>query len=133
MSETLYRKEGRRYVPVYNATSAYDKDLMKTGTWRMVYAYNDGGRRFEYDVKPDTASFVAACMLARHAMEQAIEESVTAKPMAGGKFTAKQQKIIEQCEEMMRQAGILTPMWWQHGSAYEISQAAIHAVMKVAE
>jgi hypothetical protein len=129
-SEILYRKVGRKYVPDYSVQSAYDKDFMKVGTWRMVYAYDEGGRRYEYDVKPDTASFSAACMLARHAMEQAIHEAAKARPQLGTAtaYTKKQLKVIEDCRQRMAEAGILMPLHWQHSTAYEISQAAIEAI-----
>lgn len=134
--ETLYRKVGRKYVPAYNIQSAYDKDFMKVGTWRMVYAYEAGGRRYHYDVKPDTAGFEAACMLARHAMEQAINEAAKANPQLGTVtpyYTKKQLKVIEDCRQRMAEAGILMPLHWQHSTAHEISQAAINAVKNWSE
>ena len=42
MNETLYRKVGRRYVPVLNSRT-YERDTMHVNTWRMVYAYSGGG------------------------------------------------------------------------------------------
>ena len=36
MNETLYRKVGRRYVPVLNSRT-YERDTMHVNTWRMVY------------------------------------------------------------------------------------------------
>ena len=47
MNETLYRKVGRRYVPVLNSRT-YERDTMPVNTWRMVYAYSDGGRTVSY-------------------------------------------------------------------------------------
>ena len=44
-TETLYRKDGRRYVPAYSlAHWNYDGDMMPVGSFRLVHAYNDGGR-----------------------------------------------------------------------------------------
>ena len=46
-TETLYRKVGRRYVPAYSlAHWNYDGDLMPVGSFRLVHAYSDGGRRY---------------------------------------------------------------------------------------
>ena len=67
---TLYRKEGRRYVVMGHAERYDHADVMKAGTWRVSYCYADGSLRYSYDVKPDTASFVAACELAGEAMER---------------------------------------------------------------
>lgn len=127
--EILYRKVGRRYVPAYNVQSAYDKDFMTVGTWRMVYAYEAGGRRYHYNVKPDTAGFEAACMLAREAMERAIAEASKARPQLGQiPYTKRQLALIEEYRQRMADAGIAVPTWWQHSSPHEISQAAIDAV-----
>ena len=44
-TETLYKKVGRKYVPV-SAHWAEDNrmDSMKVGTFRLTYAYADGAR-----------------------------------------------------------------------------------------
>lgn len=128
--EILYRKVGRRYVPAYNVHSAYDKDAMAVGTWRMVYAYEACGRRYHYNVKPDTASFEAACMLAREAMERAISEKAKASLQLGAftPYTKRQLALIEEYRQRMTDAGIAVPNWWKHSSPHEISQAAIDAV-----
>lgn len=127
--EILYRKVGRRFLPAYNVHSAYDKDAMAVGTWRMVYAYEAGGRRYHYDVKPDTASFEAACMLAREAMERAITEAAKARPQLGIKtYTKRQLAAIERCRQHLAEHGVGMPLHWQHSSPHEISQAAIDAV-----
>ena len=127
--EILYRKVGRRYVPAYNVHSAYDKDAMAVGTWRMVYAYSESGRRYHYDVKPDTASFEAACMLARVAMEDAITEAFKARPQMGIKtYTKSQLQAIERCRQHLAEHGVGMPLHWQHSSAHEITQTAIDAV-----
>lgn len=127
--ELLYRKVGRRYEPAYNARDAWDKDLMPVGTWRMTYAYGEGGRRYEYGVTPDTASFAAAALLAREAMERAIEEAVKSRPQLGHtSYTKRQLAAIEACRQHLAGVGVAMPTWWQHNSAHEISRAALEAV-----
>lgn len=127
---TLYRKKGRRYVPVSDAmVSMHYDDVMRVGTWRMTYCYTESGRRYEYDVRPDTAGFVAACMLARQAMEDAIRARAPATPRPESiPYTKKQRAIIERYRAEMAEAGGNLPYWWQHTSAYELSEAAIKAV-----
>lgn len=127
--EILYRKVGRRYEPAYNVRDAWDKDLMPVGTWRMTYAYAEGGRRYEYGVTPDTASFEAACLLARDAMERAISEAVQSRPQLGNTpYTRRQLAALEDCRQRLAEVGVAMPTWWQHSSAREISQAALEAV-----
>lgn len=128
-TEPLYRKVGRKYVPVYSSTPwAYDSDIMDVGTWRMTYAYSDGGRRYHYDVKPDTASFEAAIMLGRVAMEKAINDKAAAHFGSTSPYTKKQLAILEKFRADMAAAGGLHPVYWCHSTSYEISQAAIDAI-----
>jgi hypothetical protein len=98
---------------------------MPVGTFRLTYAYTNGGRRYEYDVKPDTASVTAAMMVARRAMEEAIkaESEMYPEPKI---YTKKQLKIMKKFREDM---GGFYPQWWCESSYYDISQAAIDAVM----
>lgn len=129
MNETLYRKVGRRYVPVLNSRT-YERDTMHVNTWRMVYAYSEGGRRYQYEVKPDTASFRAAAMLAKQAMVDAIlkASAATLDVQDGRPFTQKQKRIIKRFRAEMAAAGGILPVWWVHTSAEDVANAAIKAV-----
>jgi len=126
---TLYEKRGRKYVPVVERW--YDGDQMKVGEFRLTYCYSGGGRRYEYNVTPDSAGFVAAAMIAREAMEQAISEAKTSRPVipANAKpYTKKQREILKRFRTEMAAAGGLFPDWWVNTSAWDISEAAIKAV-----
>ena len=129
MNETLYRKVGRRYVPVLNSRT-YERDTMHVNTWRMVYAYSEGGRRYQYDVKPDNASFKAAAMIAKQAMVDAIIKAskATLDVENGRPFTQKQKRIIKRFRAEMEAAGGILPVWWVHTSAEDVAKAAIKAV-----
>lgn len=126
MTETLYKKVGRKYVPVSDRWDGSDQ--MRVGSFRLTYCYTSGGRRYEYEVTPATASWVAAAMIAKVAMEDAIRAKAVAKPHAAIAYTKRQQEIIQRFRTEMSEAGGLMPEWWDHASAYELSQAAIKAV-----
>ncbi len=130
MSETLYRKVGRRYEPVSRTWPNDYRDNLAVGTFRLTYCYRDGGRMYEYNVTPDTAGFVAAAMIAREALEKAICDAVIAKPSlpTTRPYTPKQKRIIEQFRQDMAAAGGLVPNWWTAKSAYEIATAVIETV-----
>jgi hypothetical protein len=131
---TLYRKEGRRYVVLGHAERYDYGDVMKPGTWRLSYCYADGGRRYTYAVKPDTASFVAACELAGEAMEQAIRATIDAHPAPGERpYTREQQEILDKFRSDMTAAGGFLPHWWEYSSARDIAQAGIDAVKNWSE
>ena len=125
-TEAVYRKVGRKYVPV----SAYwheqhDIDRLPAGSFRLTYAYADGGQRYEYQVTPDTAGFVAAALVAKHAMCEAITEAARMRPSTPAKYTKKQQALIAQFK---RDMGGMMPSWWTENQSYAIADAAIKAV-----
>ena len=127
---TLYEKRGRKYVPVA-AHWSDERDKMKVGEFRLTYCYTDGGSRYEYNVTPATAPFVAAAMIARHAMEDAIRERVIATEHINKvPYTKKQLAILKRFRKEMSDAGGLLPNWWDHASSYELSEAAIKAVQE---
>jgi hypothetical protein len=124
-TETLYKKVGRKYVPFISQWHDAHLDQMKVGTFRLTYAYSDGGR-YEYDVTPATAPMVAAMMVARQAMENAIGEAVKMRLNTANPYTKKQLEIIEQFRKDM---GDMYPSWWTESSKYDISEAAMKAVL----
>lgn len=128
-TETLFRKVGRRYVSAYSlADWSYDKDLMPAGSFRLVHAYSDGGRRYAYNVTPDTAAWVAAATLAVHAMTEAIHKANQRTIASGTPWTKKQQAAIKQANAILEAAGIWSGRGWTTAQAYDVAQAGIDAV-----
>lgn len=128
-TETLYRKEGRRYVPTYSlAAWNCEGDMMPVGTFRLVHAYSDGGRRYAYDVTPDTAAWVAAATLAAHAMTEAIHKANQHTVVSGAPWTKKQQAAIAQANAILEAAGIWSRRGWTTAAAHDVAQAGIDAV-----
>jgi len=130
MSETtaLFKKVGRKYIPVAAQWhEEADTDRMTVNSFRLTYAYADGGRRYAYDVTPATAPAVAAMMIARVAMEDAIKEATRPRPSGPTRYTKKQMACIDQFRKDM--AG-LAPDFWAGAPAHEVSDAAIKAVLE---
>lgn len=127
MEEVLYKKVGRKYIPIRQTFGSYDLPTMKVGSFVLTYAYADGGQSYTYDVTPDTASFVAASKVAQKAMEEAIQEKCKYRP-EHVKWTKKQQDIMADFQQQMFEAGGNMPTWWTSASGYEIAQAGIDAV-----
>lgn len=121
--EIWYRKVGRKYVPVLQAEH-YDYMTMPAQGYTLTYR-RDGLTQYEYAVKPDNASFVAAAMVARESMEAAIKANATYRPQTERKYTKKQLALVEQFKIDM---GWGVPGWWQMTSAHDIAQAGIDAV-----
>jgi hypothetical protein len=128
-TETLYKKVGRKYVPVHARWyEDNNSDQMKVGTFRLAYAYQDGGRMYEYDVTPATAPMVAAMMIAKKSMENAVHEASKMHPVESTKQYSKRQK--EAIDRFKIDMGGMMPLWWTSKSSYEISNAAIKAVLE---
>lgn len=134
MTEAIYRKvqRGKRvhYDLIGNASHwSSDFDVLKPGQFRLEFASQDGMHRYAYPVSPDVAGWEAAALLARDAMESAMRKMATAAPQLGNTlYTKKQLAILERYRTEMAAAGGLFPIWWQHTSAHDMSQAAIEAV-----
>lgn len=126
MSDILYKKIGRKYIP---QSRVFDfEHAMPVGSFMLVYAYTDGGKQYEYSVTPDTASFVAAAMIAKKAMQEAIQNKSEYKPIRPAKWTKKQAEIMDEYQYKMRLAGGTFPIWWGASSSHELADAAINAV-----
>ena len=124
MSETFYKKVGRKYVVVFSGELC-DYDLKKADGFILTYR-KDCHTAYEYEVKPDNAAFVAAAMVARQAMEQAIHEAAKMHPSGSIKaYTPKQRKLIKQFQADM---GGMAPHYWSGKTSWEIAQAGIDAV-----
>lgn len=127
---TLYEKQGRRYV-VWGHSQSYEADILRAGQFRMACCPRDGHTRYTYDVRPDTAGFLAAAEIARDAMEQAIQQRAAATFQPGAvPYTKAQLKALENARAYLAEAGVLLPQWWQHATARELSEAAIEAVRR---
>ena len=127
-TEPVNKKVGPKYVPI--PVRWYEDarmEQMPVGTFRLLYAYSDGGRRYEYDVTPATAPMVAAMTIARAAMEEAIRDACKMRPSTPQSYTKKQQALIAKFREDM---GEMMPSWWIENSAYTISERAMQAVME---
>lgn len=123
MKEVLYKKIGRKYIPV---VVEFDRDILNVGQFRLHYCYAKGAGMYAYDVTPDTAGFVAAAMIARKAMEEMMGEAAKATPSKGGRpYTKKEQETIKEFRERM---GGMFPDWWTHTSPWDIAEAGINAV-----
>lgn len=125
---TLYKKRGRRYIPVQERWYESDEDRMTVGTFRLTYCYTKGGRRYQYEVTPATATWAAAAMIARDVMVEAMKKRAVATPSDPVPYTKKQQQIIKRFRKEMSDAGGLLPSYWQHASPFDIADAAIKAL-----
>jgi hypothetical protein len=125
MGNRLYKKVGRRYIPV--DVEAWGTDCMKPGEFRLTHCYEAGARRYEYEITPDVAAWRAAAMHAFDAMVKAIYERAAAAPREVT-LTKKQREVVKRFEAEMRESGASMPTWWVRNSADDIAKAAIDAV-----
>lgn len=129
MTEQLYYKKGRRYYP-WGTTDSWDheRDALKAGSCRLTYCPAPGHYRYRYDVTPDSAAWMAAAMVAEHAMQEAMAQKATATPCDSLVYTEEQKQILEKFRKDMAAAGGLIPPYWTHGTPAEIAKAGVDAV-----
>lgn len=123
----LYEKVGRRYKPCHLLWTD-PRDIMKPGTFRLTYAYGNGGYCYSYDITPATAAWAAAAAMARQVMVEAMREAAASRPSEPRKYTKKELAIIKKYRKEMAEAGGSFPEWWAISSPYEIADAAIKAL-----
>lgn len=120
-----------RYQLAYSHINDYHiVDAMKVNTFRLVHAYGEGGRRYHYDVTPDTAAFVAAASIAEKAMVDAMMEASKVQPAHTlEKYTIKQLEAIRKARDIMESAGCFVTHW-QYPGMHDIVKAGIDAVKR---
>ena len=134
-AEGLYTREMRgtraRYTLAYSHVNDYHiVDVMPVNTFRLVHAYGESGRRYHYDVTPDTAAFVAAASIAEKAMVDAMMEANKVQPELGRvQYTEKQLAAINQARDIMEKAGVFITQW-KYPVMHDIVKAGIDAVRK---
>jgi hypothetical protein len=131
----LYEKVGRSYKPWGNAHYwTHDADVMKAGTFLMIYCSGAGAYRYTYGVTPDNASFAAAAELAIDAMVAEMQARAIAAPQLGIQpYTKRQLAIIERFRAEMAATGAFLPTHWMQASARDIAEAGADAVSKFAK
>lgn len=120
-----------RYTLAYSHVNDYHLvDVMQVNTFRLVHAYGEGGRRYHYDVTPDTAAFVAAASIAEEAMVKAMLDASKVQPAHTlEKYTEKQLAAINQARDIMQAAGVFITHW-QYPGMHDIVRAGIDAVKR---
>ena len=120
-----------RYTLAYSHVNDYHLvDVMKAGEFRLVHAYGEGGRRYHYDVTPDTAAFVAAASIAEEAMVKAMLDASKVQPAQPlEKYTIKQLEAIRKARDIMQEAGCFVSHW-QYPGMHDIVRAGIDAVKR---
>ncbi len=120
-----------RYTLAYSHINDYHiVDAMKVNTFRLVHAYGEGGRRYHYDVTPDTAAFVAAASIAEKAMVDAMMEANQVQPELGRvPYTEKQLAAINHARDIMQAAGVFVTHW-KYPGMHDIIKAGIETVKK---
>ncbi len=90
MSETIYRKVGRRYVPCAEYEYRAHGDMLPYGTHVTVVEPGIGITR--YQIQPDKAALVAALELKRDQILAELKKATEARPGRDIPLTPKQAK-----------------------------------------
>lgn len=122
MSETLYRKKGRRYVP-FSEWERLQGDEYRRGT-HLTVCY-PGGRLTRYEIKEDRAGLLAALEQHRDVFLDLIRKAMEARPSIKEPLTEKQVKAWRAWEKACGHLyAVQTPAIVE---AYDALVAAVHA------
>lgn len=126
MQTTFYKKEGRRYVPVYE----YDTELMDSfpAGSHVVICY-PGGKSIRYNIDVNYAAMIAAGRLAEDVIAEALVKSGELRPQAKAisqKSRDLYDKFVDSLEDDER-------YYIERASAREMSEKAVQAMQKEAE
>ena len=124
MKETLFRRKPNGRYEVMGESEQMDRIIMPPQGFTLTHR-KAGVTQWEYAVTPDTASFLAAAMVARTAMEESLRTAATFRPQFERPYTKKQLACIERFKAEM---GMTCPIWWRETSARDVAQAGIDAV-----
>lgn len=124
MAEHVYKKVGRKYVPIgWHDPQA---DYLPAGAHLFIVA--PGSRACYFNVNPANADVLAALRLHRQAAVDAAMKASELQPLASGgrKLTAKERKAwAAYCEVMGPDASIML----KRGSASDIVDAVEAAIV----
>lgn len=127
-TETLYRKVGRRYIPVSEIIDRYDLKV-PVGSSILIVSTGPGCHTYKYNVDPDRAAFLAAATLFRDAMVNAIQDAAKSSPSRSVRqYTKKERECIDRYRDEMAKLGSFLPDWWESASPWKIADAAVKAV-----
>lgn len=104
---TLYKKEGRKYIPVADTEALAGLD---NGCW-MVNIQN-GSTQCRRAVEPATAAFEFAALLKSQKICDYLFEASKARPQ-NREYTKKQKQIIKQMSELPDKDKL---MYWEYDS-----------------
>lgn len=133
MSEILYRKVGRKYVPYLRSFSFDEPSLhVPIGKYALIYAFAENGRSYSYQATPDTAGFIAAVHAFKHEFVDAINRRIPATPTENPAkhWTKKQKALIDKFRDDMVATGALKPIEWQYLYPDELVDEALEEMLK---
>ncbi len=122
MKKIFYEKQGHRYVPVRE----YDpmlSDALPQGFHLLEVRHNSESRRF--DVDPDTVALLAAGLVAKDAMVEALSKATELRPMSKPLTESQRQAWEAFIAEMGDEGRML-----ERDSLYNIAEAGIQRLME---
>jgi len=121
MKEVIYRKRGRRYIPV----GIYDDAHLYYPTGATLVWCRPGGTLTRYGIEPAYAALIAASEPARDAMIEAMRKASYVKPEGMVKLTKKER---EAWKAYVAIAGERSSLTLAGASLHDIVDAGIDAL-----
>ena len=124
MSETIYKKVGRKYVPIREYDREYHEGFPK-GCHLVI---SEPGRHLtKYNIEPDLAPLIAAATYARDAISKTIKDSLAMRP-SSILLTEEQKNAWQELSKAFGDE--CYPL--QYPSIYEAVENGLYAMVKEA-
>lgn len=124
MSETIYKKVGRKYVPIKEFDSAYNAGFPK-GCHLVIC--EPGKHLYKYNIEPELAPLIAASTYAREAISKTIQESLAMRPSSVLLTEEQKNAWVELSKAFGDECHPL-----QYPSIYEAVENGLYAMVKEA-
>ena len=125
MKKIFYEKRGRRYVPITEYDNEYLDSFSKGAHLVMCFP---GGQSRRYDIDPDYAAMIAAGRVAADEIARAINMASELKPQQKPITEGQRKAWNKLAKEFGTERFAL-----QHGSARDLAEAGVNAMMLEAD
>ena len=125
MKKIFYEKRGRRYVPITEYDNEYLDSFSKGAHLVMCFP---GGQSRRYNIDPDYAAMIAAGRVAADEIARAINMASELKPQQQPITEGQRKAWNKLAKEFGTERFAL-----QHGSARDLAEAGVNAMMLEAD
>lgn len=118
---TLYKKEGRKYIPVHDSDAYRGLD---NGCWLVTV--DRGCTSIRKAIEPATAAIQFATLMATNKISKYLLEASAARPQKR-QYSKKQMKILKQLQDLPENEKL---MYWEYDSLQGMAEKIVDLILE---